>query len=334
MKSYGRWLAMMLALFLCLTACAQEEASAPRETILQETEELEEPEVVYSQGLEFQLNSDGASWVLSGMGTCTDTLIRVPPQVEGKPVTEVRDGAFTDIHEPELAFVLPDSIVTIQATAFMRSSGVKQVELGNAVSFIGAHAFYGTGIASIRLPETMTEIRNQVFGNCLSLKEVVVPQGVTALHPEAFLGSGVESVTLPSSLTEIGHSAFENCQSLRSIVIPENVTVLAYDAFRGCASLESAQVLGPIERLESYLFYDCDLVSITLPGTVNAIDWHILSGSERLQDIYFGGTTGQWTAASKAAIWDENTPEYTIHCTDGDTPKTGPLLDPWVPNHF
>ena len=37
-----------------------------------------------------------------------------------------------------------------------------------------------------------------------------------------------------------------------------------------------------------------------------------------LMSITYNGTKAEWKAISKGSYWDKNTPNYTIHWTDGD----------------
>ncbi|MGM9632670.1 MAG: hypothetical protein ACI3XL_06240 [Eubacteriales bacterium] len=62
------------------------------------------PQIKESVGLEFTLNDDGATYSVTGLGTCADTDIVIPKAYEGKPVTGIGWRAFydcsglTDIH--------------------------------------------------------------------------------------------------------------------------------------------------------------------------------------------------------------------------------------------
>ena len=43
---------------------------------------------------------------------------------------------------------------------------------------------------------------------------------------------------------------------------------------------------------------------------------------ESLTTITFQGTKAEWEAIPKDFDWDKNTGSYTVHCTDGDIPKS------------
>lgn len=93
--------------------------------------------------------------------------------------------------------------------------------------------------------------------------------------------------------------AFADCSALTSIILPDGVTSIGLGAFRNCASL----------------------TNITLPDSVTIIEDSVFYGCIKLTDITYNGTLAQWDAVAKHYLWDTNTSDYTIHCTDVDITK-------------
>lgn len=83
---------------------------------------------------------------------------------------------------------------------------------------------------------------------------------------------------------------------MTSIVIPDGVTSIGDNAFYNCSSL----------------------TSVTIGDGVTSISNSAFSGCSSLTDITFAGTKAQWKAIEKGYSWNNNTGNYTIHCTDGD----------------
>ena len=51
-------------------------------------------ELKYSEGLTYELNDEGAGYIVTGIGTCTDSELVIPNMYNGLPVVEIRYRAF------------------------------------------------------------------------------------------------------------------------------------------------------------------------------------------------------------------------------------------------
>ncbi len=144
------------------------------------------------------------------------------------------------------------------------------------------------------------------IGTCKDT-EIVIPEEspegdkVTCIGAAAFNKcSTLKSVTIPVGVTKIDNEAFFGCSALTSINIPEGVTQIRFLAFSGCTALTSVTIPNSMTRIEGSAFIDC----------------------ESLTTITFQGTKAEWEAIPKDFDWDKNTASYTVHCTDGDIPKS------------
>jgi hypothetical protein len=63
------------------------------------------------------------------------------------------------------------------------------------------------------------------------------------------------------------------------------------------------------------------LTTVHIPASITDINTQAFSGCTSLTDLFFDGTMEQWNVIKKGKGWDENTGEYTVHCTDGDIEK-------------
>lgn len=95
-----------------------------------------------SEGLEFALNSDGQSYSVTGIGTCTDTEIVIPDTYEGLPVTSIGKQAFRDCSNLT-SVVIGNSVTSIGDYAFQNCTSLTSVVIGNGVTSIGIEAFLG-----------------------------------------------------------------------------------------------------------------------------------------------------------------------------------------------
>ena len=73
---------------------------------------------------------------------------------------------------------------------------------------------------------------------------------------------------------------------------------------------------------ENCLYGEEWLTNVTIPDSVTEIKSNAFYGCINLTDIDYRGTKEQWEAIDKADDWDEDTGNYTIHCTDGDIAKS------------
>ena len=168
-----------------------------------------------SEGLEYTLNSDGESYSITGIGTCTDTYIIIPSQYNGLPITSIGDNAFA-LCSSITNVIIPNSVESINYQAFCGCTSLVSIEIPNSVINIGIHA----------------------FNNCFSLKSIDIPCSVKFIGHDAFTAcTSLTSITIPDSVTNIEDYTFYYCTSLENIIIPISVISIGEYAFFRCESL-------------------------------------------------------------------------------------------------
>ena len=176
-----------------------------------------------SQGLKFTSNGDGTCYV-SGIGTCTDTDIVIPPiSSRGEKVTKIDDEAFR-LCNSITSVVIPETVTSIGNHAFQNCYSLKFINISDNLTTIGNGAFSGCqSLTSIDIPDKVTTIGSDVFSSCSSLSSVVLGKSVTNIGNGAFSSCySLESLFIGDSVTTIGYSAFSNCGQLANIYISEN----------------------------------------------------------------------------------------------------------------
>ena len=117
-----------------------------------------------SKGLEFVSNGDGTCSV-SGIGTCTDTDIKIPSVYNGEKVKSIGQSAFEGC------------------------IGMKSITIPDSVTSIGRSAFEGCiSLNNIIIPDSVKSIGNYAFEGCISLTNIVVPDSVKSIGQSAFHG--------------------------------------------------------------------------------------------------------------------------------------------------
>lgn len=138
------------------------------------------------------------------------------------------------------SIVLPNNLISIEASAFTQCSNIQSVKIPETVTAIRAAAFSSCySLSDVELPPHLTSIDDNVFWSCASLKAVTLPAGITGIGTSAFYDSGIQEVNIPEGVTTIGKWAFGSCSSLASITIPASVTYIHPNALEKSLSLTS-----------------------------------------------------------------------------------------------
>ena len=118
---------------------------------------------------------------------------------------------------------IPDSVTSIDASAFERCLALEKVTLGNGITEIADDTFSDCRyLSEINIPDGVTRIGEEAFFDCRSLKELVLPEGL-------------QTIGSADSLRNMG--VFEECRSLEKIRIPDSVTTIGENAFENCRKL-------------------------------------------------------------------------------------------------
>ena len=157
----------------------------------------EEPELIPSEGLEFGLLSDGASYALIGMGTCTDVDLVIPSHYNGLPVTRIL--TYSSFQQGESS--PPEDPDEIPEVDYDR-------EKYRGISL------YNSNVRSMVIPGTVKTIEKYAFVECSHIESVILCEGVTSIEESAFdTCNNLANISIPSSVSFIGHWAFVNALS-------------------------------------------------------------------------------------------------------------------------
>lgn len=287
-------------------------------------DKTEETEISASEGLGFISNGDGTC-TLIGIGNCKDTKIVIPEESpKGDKVTSIGASAFYCCSSLT-SIAIPDGVASIDDSAFEGCTSLTSITIPTNVTSIGSLTFKGcSNLTNISIPNSVTSIGEWAFSGCSNLTNISIPNSVTNIGKYTFYGcSSLTSITIPDGVTGIGDSAFENCSSLTNVEIPDGVKTLGYGAFAACRALKSITIPDGVKSIGSYAFSGCSsLESIIIPNSMIKFDEGALKSCGGLTSITFQGTKAEWKDIEKGLWWNLNTGSYTVHCTDGDIPKS------------
>lgn len=237
------------------------------------------------------------------------TVIEIPAEMEGYPVTAIGEYAFNNCTNLT-QITLPDTITEIGKYAFGSCTRLISCTIPNSVTSIGLYAFgYCKSLRSITIPQGVTRIGEEAFSLCTSLATVNISDSVTEIGNRAFFKctqleninvdtnnahfSSVDGVlynkektvllkyppakaqttyTILDGVTDIGEKAFSDSLNLTAITLPESIVNIGEGAFSFCKSLSSVNIPYGVKSIGSSAFaYDENIKSISLPDSIEHI---------------------------------------------------------------
>lgn len=290
---------LMLALVACGGAADPTEPSEPSTPSTPSAPGVDDG---YSKGLAYELNADGNSYTITGMGTCTDTVVKIPKSIDGKKVTAI--GKADAVHGEG---------------AFFGNASIKEIVVPKGVQTIHNYAFEGcSGLEAVSIPDSVKTLCEGAFADCVSLKTVTMdPIGMSTIGNSAFKGcKALVSLNLPVSVTDIGASAFENCEKLTTVNIPNDIA-LGWHVLHGTAFFndennweedalyfgnhllavkdtigESFQIKDGTVNIVGDVFAGLDITSVYIPDSVRRIGKEAFANCTKLAEIKLGEGVG------------------------------------------
>lgn len=208
-------------------------------------------------------------------------------------------------------YIIPDSVETIDESAFYQCKNLSSVVFGNSVTTLGESAFaYCSGLESVVISDSVTTIGKYAFAECTALKSVDIPAGVTEIDSVAFSlndslasisvandntayssengvlfnkdktilicypgGKTDASYTVPSSVEAVGDFSFTRNRYLTSVTVPDSVKTIMEWAFAFCTSLKNVTLGENVAYMGYGCFYQCTgLESVTAPNSLTEIE--------------------------------------------------------------
>ncbi len=226
---------------------------------------------------------------------------------------------------------MPKSVTSIGYFAFSGCRDLTSITISSSVTYIDRCAFQSCGLTSIKIPSSVTYIADDAFYLCNDCESIEVEEGNSTYYSEGnclirldskALFLGCKNSVIPSDVTGIMHDAFSYCNGLTEITIPSSVTYIGAGAFSGCSGLTEITIPSSVTCIKTCAFSSCSgLTSIAIPKSVTTIESHAFDGCSGLDNIVYSGTKTQWNSIERDSSWNNNTGNYTIHCTDGDIAK-------------
>ena len=197
-----------------------------------------------SEGLKVS-QIDDQSCMIVGIGTCTDTMIRIPSEIEGLKVTAVyggNDWRKNYSQDPIKGIMFPEEVTKIASydRTYSFSNKLETIVLPDTPMDIDGEIFAGT-------PFYANE-KNWSNGALYSGKHLIavkyditdtfsVNEGTLDIARGAFYESAATHVIIPDSVVRINSEAFMHCASLIRLTIGRGVTYIGESALYNCDAL-------------------------------------------------------------------------------------------------
>lgn len=121
-------------------------------------------------------------------------------------------------------------------------------------------------------------------------EELVIAPGTIRIAKDACSNcKNLKRVVMPASLKFIQANSFNFCTSLSEVVFMEGSELILIEdgAFRSCLSLQEIVLPNSLRRIGHHAFHRCDLQSVRIPASVNAMGSYCFSTNKNLRRVVF-----------------------------------------------
>lgn len=218
------------------------------------------------------------------------------PAVKSAKTYRVPDGTQTIVSD---AFcqakvqkvVLPDSLVTIEGSAFVECGKLKEINIPPLITDLEGFTSNCSKLSTIKVEEgnpvfyTQDNVLFDRTKDQLVLypvgkkgKTYEVPEGTKSIGSSAFSWSNLKKVIIPGSVTEIEGNAFLLCQSLQTVVLSEGLEKLGSYAFQWCTSIKTITLPSTLRETDGNPFMECHKLSQVIVAGDHAF-YEVLDGA-------------------------------------------------------
>ena len=254
-------------------------------------------------------------------------------------VTQIGQNAFDNCQSIE-EIVIPNGIKTIEEKTFFSCLKLKNIVLPEGITTINAFAFANCyELETLKIPSTLQYMENGIFNSCHKLTRLDFPDGLLAINPGTFTKCiSLSHLSIPASTEYIAWDAFDFCELVQEISIDENNPLYHYidGAIYGKNDNQIVRYLmgktgekftikEGIEIIGDAAFGGNSYLKIlNVPKSVKEIKQYAFYSSA-IETINFYGTVEEWNDIEKDPLWNDNSADYTIYCTDGQISKDGKI---------
>lgn len=154
----------------------------------------------------------------------TNSVVKVPEEIEQLPVTLIAGGVFAHKEDIEEIF-FPKHVKHLEYRICKWCKRLTTIHFPEDLTHIDDEAFGGcVRLQNIKLPMSLIKIGSVAFAGCGSLKEILLPDSVEEIYSYAFsCCHQLQTVKLSASLRILEENVFNECDALKNIYVPKNL---------------------------------------------------------------------------------------------------------------
>ena len=258
----------------------------------------------YSEGLVYTIQDDYESYLLSGIGTCTDTEIIIPAVLpNGRKITKINAKAFAK-NTALTKISIPDTVEWIAEAAFdgcdnlVYNEDENGIYLGNEENpYLVLMKVKDTALTSFDFHDNTKIIWNSAFKGCTNLVSMDIPEGITQIQRYAFRNcTALESVSIPASTTSLSIWMFWGAENLTSLTVAEGNPV--YHSVDNCiittetktlfAGIQTSVIPAGGEEVTVIgvnSFDTAPFTTIHIPAGITQINGHAFQSCSKLESV-------------------------------------------------
>ncbi len=212
-----------------------------------------------NETIEYKIEN-GEAAVISVPNKSTVTVIDIPDEYDGVPVTKIADYS---------AFNL-EYVTEINIGKNVKEIGVWSMTNNQHVTAFNVDSEnpYFCSVDGIIYTKDMKII---VYCPATYEGEFVIPDTVETIRSKSFYKcSLITSITIPNSVKTIEEKSFFRCGGLTEITLAKGIEVIGKDAFGYCTGLTEINIPASIKQIDEYAFYNCtSLLTVNVDANEN-----------------------------------------------------------------
>lgn len=261
-----------------------------------------------SKWLTYSLINEDKEYEVIGINTesITDTGIVIPDYHNGKPITSIKENAFSN-NDKITSIKIGNNVKIIGENAFYDCKNLKNIDLGNSVIYIEKNAFYNVSCKNLVIPNSVKEIDEGAFSGNDYLITLTLGENVTTIENTAFSyceslleicnNSNLELVKGSEQYGSVAKNAlniYTKTSGASKIIKKDNFIIFSGEEDKILMSYtgSSLEITLPSEitRVFNYAFYQSNIRKVTIGNNVTTIGRFAFGVCESLKNVTLGSS--------------------------------------------